>query len=279
MSKSSEPFKLETLEHFINALPLIPAEKREALLAKYGRIVTVTPQIYLTDALGLMLAIPELQPVYGVTHILNASKAYPQSVAQKIPAGISICCLDMDDTSATPLLNYLPTVVNFMEAALLQPGGRVLVHCVAGISRSVSCILGYWMCKEHLSLKDGMARIQAVRPHANPNMGFRLQLQLWGRKCMMLEKGQIPVIDIADDENSSDDDDRKENDVDASRTTPSQPLPPAGVDPPTTQVQGPTVDAVDDELLQIAEEDDGNGDLQEVEEQEDSVQEEASPFA
>jgi hypothetical protein len=55
-------------------------------------------------------------------------------------------------------------------------GKRVLVHCYAGVSRSVSAVIFYLMRAQGLSYAEALARIRAVRPEAFPNPGFTVAL-------------------------------------------------------------------------------------------------------
>ena len=50
--------------------------------------------------------------------------------------------------------------------------GAVLVHCVAGMSRSSSVVAAYLMLHEGYSLLDAMRAVKAARPLAHPNKGF-----------------------------------------------------------------------------------------------------------
>jgi hypothetical protein len=55
-------------------------------------------------------------------------------------------------------------------------GKRVLVHCYAGVSRSVSAVIYYLMRTQGLSYEEALARIQTKRPEAFPNPGFVVAL-------------------------------------------------------------------------------------------------------
>lgn len=51
------------------------------------------------------------------------------------PAPTHHHAVDVEDVENANLLQLLPSAVGFVEGAL-QGGGRVLVHCAAGVSRS-----------------------------------------------------------------------------------------------------------------------------------------------
>jgi len=54
---------------------------------------------------------------------------------------------------------------------------RVLVHCFQGKSRSVTVVAGYLMMHHGYSFEDALDTIRKVRPCAQPNLGFAMQLR------------------------------------------------------------------------------------------------------
>ena len=58
----------------------------------------------------------------------------------------------------------------------INDGHATLVHCAAGVSRSVSIVLAYLVIKRNMSLADSIAMVRAARPIMNPNLGFLRQL-------------------------------------------------------------------------------------------------------
>ena len=50
------------------------------------------------------------------------------------------------------------------------------MHCIQGISRSVSMVIAYLIAKEKISLKDAYAKVKENRKLARPNKGFLKQL-------------------------------------------------------------------------------------------------------
>lgn len=53
-----------------------------------------------------------------------------------------------------------------------QDNGRVLVHCVQGISRSASVVLAYLIYSTKMSYNDSYTLCRTRRPCTNPNMAF-----------------------------------------------------------------------------------------------------------
>lgn len=56
---------------------------------------------------------------------------------------------------------------------------NILVHCMAGVSRSVSVVAYYLMKKKALSYEDALNIIKQKRKIARPNDSFRSQLKLY----------------------------------------------------------------------------------------------------
>ena len=55
-------------------------------------------------------------------------------------------------------------------------GGKTLVHCVSGVSRSASLCLAYLMKHERMPLTRAFAHLKSRRPSVRPNTGFFTQL-------------------------------------------------------------------------------------------------------
>lgn len=52
----------------------------------------------------------------------------------------------------------------------LAAGGRLLVHCSQGVSRSASIVIAYLMWRDGKEYEETFRRVKAVRGIANPNM-------------------------------------------------------------------------------------------------------------
>lgn len=148
--------------------------------------VQVAPGLWLANLLGMLDRRHELYDQYSIRHVLNAGQPYPAPVEVLLrpveARGIKWKTLGLDDRMDAHLLQQLPEVVEYIDEGL-RTGHGVLVHCVAAVSRSVSCILAYWIAKEGLSLRNALDRMRKVRPLAKPNWGFGLQLLAWSKRC------------------------------------------------------------------------------------------------
>ena len=55
------------------------------------------------------------------------------------------------------------------------------MHCLAGVSRSASVVIGYLMWRESMSFESSFQEVQLARPIINPNRGFVRQLNEFER--------------------------------------------------------------------------------------------------
>ncbi|KAI9490823.1 protein-tyrosine phosphatase-like protein [Zychaea mexicana] len=82
------------------------------------------------------------------------------------------------DNREANIIQFFPITNNFIEEAF-ESGKRILVHCLAGVSRSPTIVSAYLMNKRKLHPKAALAIIKQTRPFVNPNQGFMNQLRLY----------------------------------------------------------------------------------------------------
>lgn len=120
-----------------------------------------------------------------ITHVLNLVNSircyYEDSVSpysQKgDPEKIHYLKIPMQDSESYNLIQHIEQVCDFIEE-----GEVVLVHCHKGISRSVSCVIGYLIKKNNWSYGEALEFVRKRRPVAYPNPGFRRQLKTYKRQ-------------------------------------------------------------------------------------------------
>jgi len=111
------------------------------------------------------------------------------------------------DAADTDLLTHIGRVNEHIHSERSR-GGVVLVHCLAGVSRSVSFVLAYVMTVTALDYWPCMDAITHVRPTANPNCSFRMQLRRFESKHIRDERRQLRARHAADTHPSQTDDTR-----------------------------------------------------------------------
>ena len=108
---------------------------------------------------------------FGITHVLNVAKQMPlffpgEFVYLKIP---------LEDTDSTQVAEVMPKASEFISHAE-EVKGRVLIHCISGVSRSTTVLLMHLIDQHNICLLDSYNYVRSCRPFIEPNKGFRLQL-------------------------------------------------------------------------------------------------------
>ncbi|KAJ2375094.1 tyrosine protein phosphatase yvh1 [Coemansia sp. RSA 2607] len=110
----------------------------------------------------------------GITHILTVASHYPPSH----PSDFTYKTISIDDLAEENIIQYFPECNRFIADALAA-GGRVLVHCMAGQSRSAAVTAAYLMQRDRLTAEQALHLVKSKRPQIHPNDGFRDQLELY----------------------------------------------------------------------------------------------------
>ncbi|GAB4823746.1 hypothetical protein N2152v2_010792 [Parachlorella kessleri] len=99
---------------------------------------------------------------------------------------------DVEDLEDANLLQQLPATVGFIQQAL-HNDGRVLVHCAAGVSRSVAVVMAYLMASQpKLTALQALELVREAHPPACPNPGFMQQLELFRAMGCRLDESFLP---------------------------------------------------------------------------------------
>ncbi|KAL5021476.1 hypothetical protein ScPMuIL_000631 [Solemya velum] len=108
----------------------------------------------------------------GITAIINVSI----SCDNKFEETYRYMNIPVEDNNCAELFPWFSEAIAFIDA-VKQEGGRVLVHCQAGISRSATICLAYLISTSHFNLESAYENIRAKRSVIAPNLNFMRQLQ------------------------------------------------------------------------------------------------------
>lgn len=126
-----------------------------------------------------------------ISHVLTVCHApdltYPPHLA------IRHRHVDVDDARDEDLLDHFKDCWRFIRDCL-DEGGRVLVHCEQGISRSPTVVAAYLMRAERMHPVSALNYLRKFRPIIDPNPGFRAQLDVWGN-CRGELAGQADYVE------------------------------------------------------------------------------------
>ncbi|XP_043378235.1 dual specificity phosphatase 28 isoform X2 [Chelonia mydas] len=88
------------------------------------------------------------------------------------------------DDPLEDLYNYFEQCSNAIEDTV-RSGGKCLVYCKNGCSRSAAICTAYLMRHQNLTLKDAFETVKTARPGVEPNTGFWSQLQRYEEHLQM----------------------------------------------------------------------------------------------
>ncbi|KAM9393826.1 dual specificity protein phosphatase 2 [Pholidichthys leucotaenia] len=107
----------------------------------------------------------------GITAVLNVSSTCPNSYE----GDFQYLRLNVEDNLATDIKAFFATAIAFIDS-VKESGGRVLVHCHAGISRSATICLAYLMHTRRVRLDEAFDFVKQRRHVISPNLAFMGQL-------------------------------------------------------------------------------------------------------
>eukprot|EP00897_Mesotaenium_endlicherianum_P002562 jgi/Mesen1/2333/ME000155S01426 len=136
----------------------------------------------------------------GISHILTLAEMPEPAAASQggiqqmavdtgshVDAVLEYLKVPLVDEEVENLLDSLPLCIDFIQKG--RRGGGVLVHCLAGVSRSAAVATAYLMKSEQLSLSEALAAVRAEVPGIAPNRGFLDQLELFEEMRCQLDAG------------------------------------------------------------------------------------------
>eukprot|EP00056_Hartaetosiga_gracilis_P004277 m.73515 g.73515 ORF g.73515 m.73515 type:complete len:273 (-) comp11773_c0_seq1:1962-2780(-) len=107
----------------------------------------------------------------GITHVcccFDMKPPFPDQFTYKV--------LNANDSPDQNMLQFFEETNTFIANAINE-GGKVLVHCAAGISRAATVTLAYMIYSSPLTLEQAYTHLKHVREVICPNKGFVEQLQ------------------------------------------------------------------------------------------------------
>ncbi|CAF1559517.1 unnamed protein product, partial [Didymodactylos carnosus] len=135
-------------------------------------ITSITPYVYV----GGELAARTLSNIYSndIRCIINVAREIPHV---QYPPHIESIKINIDDMSTYYIKKYFDKIADKIYQNEIVNKRKTLIHCQAGISRSVTCIIAYLMKYKNMSLIQAYNYVKYKRQAAKPNQGFWKQLQ------------------------------------------------------------------------------------------------------
>lgn len=146
-------------------------------------VTEIIPGLYISDL--SFAENPACLSSHRITHVLSAlpDAIYipPATLLHPHPPPVRLQ-VRVEDFPFAELVAHLPQTTAWIGDALSRdPNSRVLVHCVEGISRSVSVVAAYLMVHFGWTPNEALKFIKNKRRVAEPNFGFVQQLHEYAR--------------------------------------------------------------------------------------------------
>ncbi|KAJ3104499.1 hypothetical protein HDU97_009112 [Phlyctochytrium planicorne] len=114
---------------------------------------------------------------HGITHILSIMDSKEREYMRKtFPDRFVYHFIEVSDSPMQNLIPFFPEGKEFIKRSL-QAGGRVLVYCNNGLSRSPAFVVAFVMEDQHMDYDTAYSFVQQKRFCMNPHEGFKFQLK------------------------------------------------------------------------------------------------------
>ncbi|XP_024153446.1 dual specificity protein phosphatase 13 [Oryzias melastigma] len=153
---------------------LVLIKELELILDSCKLELTAVDEIWPNLFLGNVAAAQNKKKLHNlsITHVLNAAHSKQGSIGDESFYG-NTCVyfgIPAEDSEHYDLSQYFKVAADFIQKGLQSKEGRVLVHCIMGVSRSATLVLAYLMLKERLTLRDALRHVvqkRAIYPNRN----------------------------------------------------------------------------------------------------------------
>ena len=109
----------------------------------------------------------------NISVVVNCTKTLPNHFETE--SGVHYLRVPIDDLPSQDITPFFESTFAFLDEHLSK-GEAVLVHCMAGISRSVTIVIAYLMRKKGLKFQEAFALVRSRRHRADPSLRFSIAL-------------------------------------------------------------------------------------------------------
>ncbi|KAF7267416.1 hypothetical protein GWI33_019350 [Rhynchophorus ferrugineus] len=139
------------------------------MISNNSNISILTENLILTSA---TCVIPQVVENLDVSCIVCAAPELPYS---PLSNDLNYYKVDVRDHPGADISIHFDEVADLIDQEIAI-GGRILVFCVAGVSRSATLCIAYLMKYHQLTLLEAFDHVKKIRPKIHPNCGFFQQL-------------------------------------------------------------------------------------------------------
>ncbi|KFO29006.1 Dual specificity protein phosphatase 5 [Fukomys damarensis] len=134
-----------------------------------GGPVEILPFLYLGSAYHASKC--EFFANLHITALLNVSRR----TSEACTSHLHYKWIPVEDSHTADISSHFQEAIDFIDC-VREEGGKVLVHCEAGVSRSPTICMAYLMKTKQFRLKEAFDYIKQRRSVISPNFGFMGQL-------------------------------------------------------------------------------------------------------
>ncbi|XP_072382942.1 dual specificity protein phosphatase 21-like [Diabrotica undecimpunctata] len=163
---------------------------------QYNNLSEVTDSLILTSASSLNSQILEM---FNISCIISCAPELPDPPHRE---DVIYHKIDIMDSGYSRILPYFDKSADLIHQ-VSNLGGKTMVYCVAGVSRSASICIAYLMKYHKLSLLESYNYVKLRRSRIKPNCGFFKQLieyekQLFGSNTVQMVFNEFVQMEIPD---------------------------------------------------------------------------------
>ena len=142
----------------------------QPLINTEGKMSKITEGVYIGDIASAYNK-KEMQDK-KITHIITAVLG----LDAQFPEDFIYMNVPVRDVESEDMLQYLGGTTKFIEEAV-NSGGKVLVHCIYGVSRSATIVAAWIMHQEGNAVEETIHMLKEHRECVEPRPAFRDQLE------------------------------------------------------------------------------------------------------
>lgn len=157
-----------------------------AIMHGVQQVTEISQNLYLTSIYG---ATKQNISRRNITLLINAAQELPKMEL----SNVEVIKLFLDDAPYAMISCHFDRIADKINEHLSN-GGRVMVHCVLGVSRSTSLCLAYYIKYRNMTLKQAFDHISAKRPCVRPNPGFWRQLVEYEKRIFTSKQSLVNSI-------------------------------------------------------------------------------------
>jgi protein-tyrosine phosphatase len=123
-----------------------------------------------------------------ITHVLNMAQELDLNPDEYMNEHqIKLVNIQAKDARTYNIRSDFDKAFYFIDSALQEQNGRIVINCARGISRSATIVIAYMMFRFNMSLSEAHNIVSRLRPHVRPNSNFRRQLEQFEHELAYLK--------------------------------------------------------------------------------------------